>query len=97
MAYHAFERIGRRENVPQVIADAKAGKGRLYGFGHRIYETVDPRVALVRELMGELESEHPLLAIAMEVDRLASADEFFISRKLSPNADLYGCLVCSAL
>lgn len=97
MAYRAFQMIQKPEYVPKVIADVKSGKGRLYGFGHRVYKTIDPRVALVREVMDSMEKKDPLLSIAVEIDRVASADEYFTSRRLSPNADLYGCLVTSSL
>ncbi|CRG87378.1 citrate synthase [Talaromyces islandicus] len=100
LAYKMFERIGDKNNVPKVIADVKAKKYRLPGYGHRIYKTVDPRVQHLRKMMDELsgnikDSMH--LSVAMEIDRIASQDRYFTSRNLKVNADLYGCLVFSAL
>ena len=100
LAYKTFERTGCVDNVPQLISDVKAKKARLYGYGHRIYRTVDSRVKLIREIMDELSEElkvNPLMSVAMEVDRIASVDPYFVSRKLATNADLYGCFVYSAL
>lgn len=100
LAYKMFERIKDKKNVPQVIADVKAKKYRLPGYGHRIYKTVDPRVRHLQCMMRELShniNRSPHLAVAMEIDRIASQDPYFTSRNLKVNADLYGCFVFSAL
>lgn len=100
LAYKSFTAIGCQENVPKLIADVKAKKLRLMGFGHRIYKTVDPRTRYLQRLMGELSDKidrNPLLSIAMEIDHIASKDFYFTSRNLKANADLYGCFVFSAL
>ena len=100
IAYKSFERIGSKENVPQLIADVKAKKLRLFGYGHRIYKTVDPRAKFLQDMMKELEAEvgkNRHLSVAMEIDRIAAKDNYFTSRNLKANADLYGCFVYSAL
>ncbi|RAH76535.1 citrate synthase [Aspergillus japonicus CBS 114.51] len=100
LAYKNFQRIGTKANVPQVIEDVKAKKYRLFGYGHRIYKAIDPRVKHLRKMLGELQvDEHttPELAVAMEIDRIAATDPYFTSRNLNVNADLYGCFVFSAM
>ncbi|MDI1487607.1 MAG: hypothetical protein OHK93_006877 [Ramalina farinacea] len=100
LAYKKFEELESPSNVPALIKDVKAKKLRLFGYGHRIYKTVDPRAKYLRAMLEEFSEEsksNPLLAIAMEIDREASTDEYFTSRNLKANADLYGCFVYTAL
>lgn len=100
MAYKEFERVGSVENVPQLIADVKAKKYRLFGYGHRIYKVKDPRGRLVRQLIEEYKEDvekNEFLRVAMEIDRVAEEDPYFISRNLKANADLYGCFLYTAL
>lgn len=100
LAYKTFARLETPDRVPALIAQVKAKKSRLFGYGHRIYKTVDPRSKLISKLLKEVQKEskdEPLLAVAMEIDRIASEDEYFTSRKLKVNADLYGCFVYTAL
>lgn len=100
MAYKDFENVGSVANVPQLIADVKAKKFRLFGYGHRIYKVVDPRGRLVRQLISEYQDDvdkNPFLQVAMEIDRVAGSDAYFISRNLHANADLYGCFLYTAL
>ena len=100
MAYKTLGRVGTPDKVPELIVRVKAGKERLYGYGHRIYKTVDPRTKFIQNMMGQLSAEvkrNPLLAVALEIDRVASEDEYFTSRHLKANADLYGCFVYTAL
>jgi citrate synthase len=100
LAYKMFERIGSKENVGQVIADVKAKKYRLFGYGHRIYKTVDPRVKHLQRMLRELSTNlegNPHLSVAIEIDRIASTDLYFTSRNLKVNADLYGCFIFSAM
>ena len=100
LAYATFERIGDIKNLPQLIEDVKAKKVRLYGYGHRIYKTRDSRVKFIREIMDDLSTElalNPVVSVAMEIDRIASTDPYFVSRNLYTNADLYGCFVYSGL
>ncbi|PVH89078.1 putative citrate synthase [Cadophora sp. DSE1049] len=97
-AYKTMAEVGRPENVPQLIEDVKAGKKRLFGFGSATYKTVDPRITLIKGLLDELgEDCNPLLAVAAEIERIASTDEYFTSRKLHANADLYGVFLFIAL
>jgi citrate synthase len=100
MAYKRFEKLGTAANVKHMIDEVKAKKYRLPGVGHRLYRTEDPRGKFLRQLLeqfkGRAQSD-PLLAIALEIDRVVREDDYFTSRKLSINADLYGCLVYTAL
>ncbi|KAF1828253.1 citrate synthase [Decorospora gaudefroyi] len=100
VCYQGLELIGSVENVPAYIAAVKAKKFRLFGYGHRVYKTQDPRAALTKELMEEHReaiAANPLLQIAVEIDRQANTDPYFVERKLKLNADFYGCFVYSAL
>ncbi|KAE8353811.1 citrate synthase-like protein [Aspergillus coremiiformis] len=100
LAYRMFERIGKKEAVAQAIEEVKANKFRLFGYGHRIYKTVDPRVKHLKNALGELSENidaNPHLSVALEIERLASQDDYFRSRNLNVNADLYGCFVFSAM
>ena len=100
LAYKNLQRLGTPDGVPALIADVKAKKYRLFGYGHRIYKTVDPRTKFIRTMLDELsegEKVNPLLAVALEIDKTASEDEYFTSRNLKANADLYGCFVYTAL
>lgn len=101
IAQKTFERVGALENVPALIADVKAKKLRLSGYGHRIYKTTDPRSRLLRSMLNDELSEEveriPLLAVALEIDRVASTDPYFTSRNLKANADLYGNFIYAAL
>ncbi|CAD6439710.1 b53e404c-d722-49ca-985c-85d82e541795 [Sclerotinia trifoliorum] len=90
-SYRSFQQIGPKENVAKLIADVKAKKQRLFGYGHRIYKAVDPRIYHLRKMMDDLAgraASNPLLSIAMEIDRIASQDTYFTSRNLKANADL---------
>ncbi|KAL9122902.1 MAG: hypothetical protein Q9187_000553 [Circinaria calcarea] len=97
VAYKVMAQVGHPDNVPQLIDRVKAGEERLFGYGHRMYKTVDPRVDFAKEVLEELKAENPLLAVAVEIDRIASTDEYFISRHLNANADLYGVFIYIAL
>lgn len=100
VAYKNIEEIGSIDNVRAKIDRVKAGKERLFGYGHRIYRVHDPRYVFIRQIMTELQdeiSQDPLLKIALEVDRIAAGDEYFVSRNLKPNADLFAALVYKAM
>lgn len=89
-AYKTMQKIGTPDRVPALIESVKRGERRLFGYGHRMYRTVDPRINLGRMILDDLKIEsNPILAVAMEVDRIASTDEYFTKRKLCANADLY--------
>ncbi|KAI5244199.1 citrate synthase [Aureobasidium subglaciale] len=98
VAYRDFEAVGEPANVPNLIASVKAGDRRLYGYGHRVYKTVDPRVLFAKQVLEDLNSDdNPLLQVAYEIDRVAATDDYFISRQLNANADLYGVCIYIAL
>ncbi|GKT48641.1 citrate synthase [Colletotrichum spaethianum] len=99
LAYKAFENLKAPENVPALIADVKAKKQRLFGYGHRIYKAIDPRAKIIRAMIDQHKNKfesNSLLAVAMEIDRVANMDEYFTSRSLKANADLYGCFLYTA-
>lgn len=100
LAYAALEKIGHPRNVPIYIEMIKKKKARLFGYGHRIYKTRDPRLALIEELIEqnkEAVAADPLLKVAFAIDQVANEDEYFVSRNLKANADLLGCFLYSAL
>ncbi|KAI0105028.1 citrate synthase [Nemania sp. FL0031] len=100
VAYKNIEDIGSIDGVVAKLERVKAGKERLYGYGHRVYRVTDPRFTYISEILSELTdeiSEDPLLQTAFALDRAASEDEYFISRKLRPNADLFAAFAYKAL
>jgi len=95
-----LHRIERKENVPDFIAGVKEGKERLMGFGHRIYKNYDPRAKIIKQARDdvfEAMGTNPLLEIALELERIALEDDYFIERKLYPNVDFYSGLIYEAL
>ena len=89
--------VGRKENVPSLIEKVKRGEEKLFGYGHRIYQKEDPRVRLAKQVLDELGADHRLINVAMEVDRVAASDDWFIRRHVHANADLYGVFIYIAL
>ena len=92
--------IGSKANVPAFVTRVKAGEGRLMGFGHRVYKSYDPRAKIIKriaDLVFEVTGRNPLLDIALELERIALEDEYFISRKLYPNVDFYSGLIYQAM
>jgi citrate synthase len=92
--------IGSNENVPAFIKQVKAGKGRLMGFGHRVYKNYDPRAKIIKKIADEVfevTGRNPLLDIALELERIALEDEYFVERKLYPNVDFYSGLIYQAM
>ncbi len=99
-----LEEIGSIDNIPQCIARAKDKKDpfRLMGFGHRVYKNYDPRAAVLRDTCREVLEElgqlnNPMLKIAMELEKIALHDEYFIERKLYPNVDFYSGIIYQAM
>jgi citrate synthase len=95
-----LRRIGRVEHVPQFLASVRAGRERLMGFGHWVYKTHDPRARILREQLDalyEFRGRNPLAEIAYELEKRALEDEFFTSRRLFPNVDLYSGLTYEAI
>jgi citrate synthase len=92
--------IGKVENIPAFIKKVKAGEGRLMGFGHRVYKSYDPRAKIIKRTayeVFEVTGKNPLLDIALELERIALEDEYFITRKLYPNVDFYSGLIYQAM
>jgi citrate synthase len=92
--------IGSLENVPDFVRAMKTGHGRLQGFGHRVYKNYDPRAKIIRNIayeVFEVTGKNPLLDIALRLEEVALADEYFISRKLYPNVDFYSGLIYQAM
>ena len=95
-----LHRIGRKENIRDFIAGVKDGKERLMGFGHRVYKNYDPRAKLIKRAADDVFSvtgTSPLLDIALELEKIALEDDYFVSRKLYPNVDFYSGLIYEAL
>jgi citrate synthase len=91
-----IEEIGDVKNVPQFIESVKSGSGRLMGFGHRVYKSYDPRAKIVKRLADEVFKVTGVdrgLEIALELERIALQDDYFVSRKLYPNVDFYTGLI----
>jgi citrate synthase len=93
--------IGSVAKVPEFIKKVKAGEGsKLMGFGHRVYKSYDPRAKVIKkiaDLVFAVTGKNPLLEIALELERIALEDEYFISRKLYPNVDFYSGLIYQAM
>ena len=92
--------IGSIDNVDAFVADCKAGKGRLMGFGHRVYKNYDPRATIIKKAADDVfkvTGKNPLLDIALKLEEVALSDEYFISRKLYPNVDFYSGLIYQAM
>jgi citrate synthase len=92
--------IGSIDNVDAFVADVKQGKGKLQGFGHRVYKNYDPRARIIKKTADEvfaITGKNPLLDIALKLEEVALADEYFTSRKLYPNVDFYSGLIYQAM
>jgi citrate synthase len=95
-----LDEIGDKRNIPRFIDEVKSGRGRLMGFGHRVYKSYDPRAKLIKRVADEVFREtglNPKLEIAMELERIALEDDYFIKRKLYPNVDFYSGLIYQAM
>ena len=92
--------IGDRKRVPEFVKRVKSGEGRLMGFGHRVYRSYDPRATIVKRTADEVfgvTGRNPLLDIALELERIALEDDYFIERKLYPNVDFYSGIIYQAM
>jgi citrate synthase len=92
--------IGSIQHVPAFIKRVKGGDGRLMGFGHRVYKSYDPRATIIKriaDLVFEVTGKNPLLEIALELERIALEDEYFVTRRLYPNVDFYSGLIYQAM
>ncbi len=95
-----LDEIGSIQNVPAFIKRVKAGEGRLMGFGHRVYKSYDPRAKIIKriaDLVFEVTGKNPLLEMALELERIALEDDYFVTRKLYPNVDFYSGLIYQAM
>ncbi len=95
-----LDEIGKVENIPGFIEQVKGGKGKLMGFGHRVYKNYDPRAAVIKktaEDVFKVTGRNPKLDIAIELERIALSDEYFIKRKLYPNVDFYSGSIYQAM
>src|SRR5208283_2094924 len=95
-----LDNIGDISKVPEFIKGVKAGDGKLMGFGHRVYKNFDPRAKVIKKLADEVfevTGRNPKLDIALELERVALQDEYFIKRKLYPNVDFYSGLIYQAM
>jgi citrate synthase len=100
MVLRMLREIGKMENIPGYIQRVKAGDFRLMGFGHRVYKNYDPRARILREMAPEVfkvTGTNPMLDIAIELERIALEDEYFVNRNLYPNVDFYSGIIYQAL
>ncbi|MBI5494978.1 MAG: citrate synthase [Deltaproteobacteria bacterium] len=97
-----LDEIGSLDKVPAFVREVKEGKGekRLMGFGHRVYKNYDPRAKIIKKMADKvfsLTGKNPKLDIALELERIALQDDYFVKRKLYPNVDFYSGLIYQAL
>jgi citrate synthase len=96
-----LQRIESKENIPDFISGVKEGNERLMGFGHRVYKNYDPRAKIIKQATDDVfeatGASSPLLDIALELEKIALEDEYFVERKLYPNVDFYSGLIYEAM
>lgn len=100
MVLRMLNEIGSIEKVPDYIKRVKEGEFRLMGFGHRVYKNYDPRAQIIKQVayeVFEVTGKDPLLDIAIELERIALEDEYFVKRKLYPNVDFYSGIIYQAM
>jgi citrate synthase len=100
MVLRMLKEIGSVENVPEYIKRVKAGEFRLMGFGHRVYKNYDPRARIIKQVayeVFEVTGKDPLLDIALELERIALEDDYFVKRRLYPNVDFYSGIIYQAM
>ena len=88
------------DRIPDFIKSVKNGEGRLMGFGHRVYKSYDPRAKVIKETayqVFDVTGRNPLLDIALELERIALQDDYFVSRRVYPNVDFYSGLIYEAM
>jgi len=92
--------IGHKDNIPKAIKAAKNGEFRLMGFGHRVYKSYDPRAKIIKDIAHDVfqaTGKNPYLDIALELERIALEDDYFVKRKLYPNVDFYSGLIYQSM
>ena len=95
-----LQEIGSVDQVPEYLKAAKEGNSRLMGFGHRVYKNYDPRAKVIRGLaheVFEVTGRNPLIDIAVELEKVALEDDYFVERKLYPNVDFYSGIIYQAM
>ncbi len=95
-----LDEIGTKDNVPAYVRRVKDGHGKLMGFGHRVYKNFDPRATIIKQVADEVfevTGKNAKLEIALELERIALEDEYFIKRKLYPNVDFYSGIIYQAM
>jgi len=95
-----LDEIGSKDRIPDFIKRVKAGEGRLMGFGHRVYKNYDPRARIIKRLAEEVfavTGMNPKLEMAVELERIALQDDYFVKRKLYPNVDFYSGIIYQAM
>lgn len=100
MVLRMLNEVGAVKHVPEYIKRVKAGEFRLMGFGHRVYKNYDPRARIIKKVayeVFEVTGKDPLLDIALELERIALEDEYFVKRKLYPNVDFYSGIIYQAM
>ena len=100
MVLRMLNEIGSKDRIPDFIKRVKAGEGRLMGFGHRVYKNYDPRARIIKKMayeVFEVTGKNPLLEMALELEKIALEDEYFVKRKLYPNVDFYSGLIYQAM
>jgi citrate synthase len=100
MVLRMLNEIGSVDKVPDYIKRVKAGEFRLMGFGHRVYKNYDPRARIIKQVADEVfevTGKDPLLDIALELERIALEDEYFVKRRLYPNVDFYSGIIYQAM
>jgi citrate synthase len=100
MVLRMLKEIGSVDKVPDYIKRVKAGEFRLMGFGHRVYKNYDPRATIIKQVayeVFEVTGKDPLLDIALELERIALEDEYFVKRRLYPNVDFYSGIIYQAM
>src|SRR5499425_214652 len=92
--------IGSKDKVPTFIKKVKAGEGLLMGFGHRVYKNYDPRARIIKQIAEQVfrvTGKNPLIDIALELEKIALNDEYFVKRRLYPNVDFYSGIIYEAM
>ena len=100
MVLRMLKEIGSVANVPEYIKRVKAGEFRLMGFGHRVYKNYDPRARIIKQVayeVFEVTGKDPMLDIALELERIALEDDYFVKRRLYPNVDFYSGIIYQAM
>jgi len=100
MVLRMLNEIGSKSRVPEYVRRVKAGEVRLMGFGHRVYKNYDPRAKIIKKMADqvfEVTGRNPLLDLALELERIALEDDYFVSRKLYPNVDFYSGLIYQSM